>query len=83
MSMAKKCDRCGGYFSPYTEKQEFGRISGFITMDGDHFLNHEVQYRDEEIDLCPLVPGRLCPFSGRSAGERRPEKPYSQRMQAL
>lgn len=53
MSQARKCDRCKKFYDIYNEKRPFGRIDTYVLQNGDNVANNDVQYRDEQIDLCP------------------------------
>lgn len=55
MSKALKCDRCKCCFDPYTvdAPDAFATLRELIYQDGRQFVDHEVGYRDEEINLCP------------------------------
>lgn len=56
MSMARRCDRCGGYFSPETEKGEYCRFSNPTIMDGGSFSKIQIKYKlcyQADVDLCP------------------------------
>lgn len=58
MAIARRCDRCGGYFSPETEKGEYCRFSNPTVMDGESYSKSRtkgemVKNGDDAIDLCP------------------------------
>ena len=53
MSKAIRCDRCGACFDQYSMEGECGTFKDFFTRTKQDFVNNEVSYRDEEIDLCP------------------------------
>ena len=54
MSTAMKCDRCRKCFDPYAIKESgyFMTITELFMQTGDQYVNREVLYRDEGINLC-------------------------------
>ena len=56
MSKALKCDRCGQCFDPYNMKdgQSFTTIPTYIFQTSENLANCEVEYRDENINYCPM-----------------------------
>ena len=66
MAIARRCDRCGGYFSPAEEKGEYCRFSNPTVMDGESYSKQRTKgkmlkikeeipeiFREDDIDLCP------------------------------
>ena len=66
MAIARRCDRCGEYFSPAEEKGEYCRFSNPTVMTGESYSQNRsigkmVKFQDnvleifkeDGIDLCP------------------------------
>lgn len=56
MAIARRCDRCGEYFSPETEKSEFCRFHNPTVSDGKSFRDIKIKYKmchQDDVDLCP------------------------------
>lgn len=69
---ARQCDRCGGYFSPETEKGEYCRFSNPTVMDGESFCGIRIKYKmchQPDVDLCPKCTGLFKKFMGNEPFE--------------
>ena len=65
MAIARRCDRCGEYFSPETEKSEFCRFHNPTVSDGESFCKTQIKYkmcRQADVDLCPKCTWLLKKF---------------------
>ena len=75
MAIARRCDRCGGYFSPAEEKGEYCRFSNPTVMTGESYSQNrsmgrmvKIQdnvleiFKEDDIDLCPKCTELLKKF---------------------
>lgn len=50
MAIAKKCDICGAFYTPYGEGHDKNKTNGFMLLNID---SHQKYYKHDVVDCCP------------------------------
>lgn len=77
MADAKKCDRCGGFFDPWSVRGEMVRFSNPVYRERIDLIENTISHRfldkpDALVDLCPKCTTLFTNFmNNMDIGEER------------